>query len=115
VRQVALPRGVGRATLFALSVTLAGQACADTNSVAIYGAPVPPGAGASNGAGGTRNFVGIGGAGGSSGNGSAGQSNVQPVYGAVVPPQTGGSGGSAGSPEEGVEDAGSDAAGEDAG
>ena len=103
VRQVALPRGVKRATLFALSVTLAGQACAEPSAIAIYGAPAPPGAGAANGAGGTRSVDGSGGSGAGgngAGNGTAGDSNVQPVYGAVVPPQAGGSSGSVGLPEE---------------
>lgn len=48
VRQITLPRDVKRATLFALGLTLAGQACADENAVAVYGAPFAPGAGASS-------------------------------------------------------------------
>lgn len=41
-QQRALPKDVKRATLFALGLTLAGQACAEENVVAVYGAPVTP-------------------------------------------------------------------------
>lgn len=112
-RQVALPRGVKRATLFALSVTLAGQACAGENDVPIYGAPVPPGVGGTGGGGGSS--AGGSGAGGNAGSvntgGNAGTSigNPVPVYGAPVAPE----GGSTGLPDP-VVDAGTDA-GDDAG
>lgn len=97
-REQALPRDVKRATLFALGLTLAGQACAADNSIAIYGAPFL--GGGSGGGGGSDDSNGIpgnggtGAVGGSGGSSSSdgGSGQVQPVYGAPVSP-TGGTGG----------------------
>jgi hypothetical protein len=77
------PRELKRGALFAMGMSLA--ACSETNDVAIYGAPVPPGyAGGASGAG-------NGGVGGSAGSGgAAGASGTLGTAG------SGGSGGSAG-------------------
>jgi hypothetical protein len=112
-REVALPRDVKRATLFALGLTLAGQACAETNDTPIYGAPFVGGSGGAGGGSGN----GGGGAGGSAGapnTSDGGSGQVQPVYGAPTAP-TAGAGGA--QPMAAV-DAGGDAAadsGSDAG
>lgn len=118
LREIVIPRDAKRATVFALSMTLAGQACGGVTEVPIYGAPAVGGTGADSGFGGS----GFGGSGGVAGapNGSGGDGDLQvtPVYGAPVAPETGGSAGSAGipTPDAGRDDAGgSDAAPDDAG
>lgn len=69
-------RGVSRSTLFAMGVSLAASACEADNSVAIYGAPAPPMAGA-GGDGGRGNSGGSGGSAGAGGNaGAAGAAGV---------------------------------------
>lgn len=110
----ALPRDVKRATLFALGLTLAGQACAADNSVAIYGAPF---LGGGSGGGGGSNDSGGNGGGGNGGNGGSttindgGSGQVQPVYGAPVSPP----GGSGGALPMAAVDAGNDAGNADSG
>ena len=64
-------RGVRRSTLFAMGVSLAASACEADNSVAIYGAPAPPMAGA-GGDGGRGNSGGSGGNAGAGVGGDAG-------------------------------------------
>jgi hypothetical protein len=117
-RGVAIPRDAKRATIFALGLTLAGQACGGESSMAIYGSPPTPGGGASTGAGGSG---GGGGTGASSTGGTSntgGEPSVQPVYGAPVspPPGVAGSGNmpntsppDAGNADSGAADSGSDA------
>jgi hypothetical protein len=124
LREILIPRDTKRATLFALGITIAGQACGGMSEVAIHGAP--PGSGAANGSGGSGAGNGMGGSGiGGNGNGNGngnGDSDTQitPVYGAPVPPAAGGTGGTGmpdASPSEdaGGQDGGSDAAAADAG
>src|SRR5690348_11590374 len=101
-----LPRDVKRATLFALGLTLAGQACAEANDTPVYGAPYF-GGGSGGGSGSSGN--GGGGAGGNGGapdTGDGGSGQIQPVYGAPVGPNAG----SGGALPMAAEDAGSDAA-----
>lgn len=111
---VVLPRDVKRATLFALGLTIAGQACSgESNDVPIYGAPFVGGSGGSD----------SGGSGGGGGNGGSiapvdgggGTGNIQPVYGAPVSP-AGGAGGAppVPSPSDAGPDSGADS-GSDAG
>jgi hypothetical protein len=109
LQRVPLPRGVKRATLIALGLTLAGQACGgESENIAIYGSTPAPGMGASGGAGGAGGTAnGIGGDAGRAAGGSDGGGTVQPVYGAsVVPLPQGGNGGMSGSAPIDGEDAG---------
>lgn len=118
-RAVAIPRDAKRATIFALGLTLAGQACGGESLTPIYGSPVAPGTGGSNGSG-------AGGSGGGGGTGASntggagntgGEPSVQPVYGAPASPPTGvgGSAGSANLPNSSPPDAGNDSGATDSG
>jgi hypothetical protein len=89
-REVSLPRDVKRATLIALGLTLAGQACAETNDTPIYGAPSVMGGGSGGGSGSGGN--GGGGNGGAPDTGDGGSGQIQPVYGAPVVPSAGAGG-----------------------
>jgi len=119
LREILIPRDAKRATIFALGMTLAGQACGgESTAIPVYGAPsVDGGTGGVNGGNG-----GTGAAPNNSG-GNGNEGSIQAVYGAPAPPvPTGGSGGSTGMPgpspsfDAGGDDAGqSDAAPEDAG
>lgn len=113
LREVSLPRDVKRATLFALGLTLAGQACGAETDVPIYGAPFL-GGGSGGGGGSSGSGNGGNGAGGASmaGDGGGGTGQVQPVYGAPVSPVAG-SGGAL--PMSSPPDAGDDAGGADSG
>jgi hypothetical protein len=120
-RDVVIPRDAKRATIFALGLTIAGQACGGVTDVpdqdkgaggGIFGAPPTPGLGGSGGGGGSG-AVNSGGAGN-----AGGGANIQPVYGAVVPPiAAAGNSGSSGMPDAtapldaGDGDSGSDAGG----
>ena len=117
--EVVIPRDVARATLFALGLSLAAQACGGKSEG--ENDPTPSGAGASTG-------TGSGGSGGSgaSGAAAAGGSNssgidpgqIAPPYGLgpFYPPETAGSAGSTSLPDAGTssnsDDAGSGDAGE---
>ena len=124
-REVVIPRDIKRATILAIGLTLAGQACGGQSEG--DNDPVPSGAGASIGTstGGTGGNA-TGGTGGSAGDfgGGTGFGMPQPPYGGIPfpppDPNTGGSAGSTGMPQPQQDagtdaDNGSDAAPEDAG
>jgi hypothetical protein len=115
VREAALARGVKRATLFALGLTNAGQACGtEENAVPIYGAPAVGGSGGGSGNGGVAGNGG-GTAGGASTAGGGGGGQVQPVYGAPVSPDGGAGGALPPSPVDAGTDSGAADSGSDAG
>jgi hypothetical protein len=94
-REISIPRDAKRATIFALGLTLAGQACGGEADVPVT---PPPGVGASGGAGGGNGTGGTPNGGASNTAGQAGENNAIPVYGAPSPPEVGGSSGAAGNP-----------------
>ena len=115
-RELTLPRDVKRATLFAVGLTIAGQACgAEANEVPVYGAPfVGGGSGGVSGSSGNGGNGGTG-AGGASTPGDGGSGQIQPVYGAPVPPAAGSGGGMPMSAVDAGSDAGNADSGTDAG
>lgn len=109
-REVVIPREAKRATLLAIGLTLAGQACggmSDAND------PKLPGAGGSVGT--SNGGTGGNGTGGTNAGGRGGTDFgfPAPPYGLMIPdPPNGGSAGSTGLPDSGpAQDAGADDAG----
>jgi hypothetical protein len=120
-REVMMPRDATRATLFALGLSLAGQACGGRTDG--DNDPSAPGSGASVGIGAGGGGNAMGGSGGRANSGTCYDNPLLPMcspappYGNIqIPfPATGGSAGSAGMPDaavpQGSEDAGSSDAG----
>lgn len=126
VRAALIPCDAKRATIFALGLALAGQACGGQSEG--VNDPAPSGTGASVGKGGSSGTSLGGSGGGSSNNPGNVPGNLTPPYGLSIPfplpDEVGGSSGSIGmpdatSPPEPAEDAGAEDAGngtpEDAG
>jgi len=131
LREIVSPRDATRATIFALGLSLAGQACGGRTDG--DNDPSPPGAGASigngDGDGGSGNRTGATGSNGGTSNSGGCEENPLasicspvPPYGGIprpYPDERGGSAGSAGLPDDdpppdaGADDAGSSDAGPD--